>query len=102
VQGDGNPPMTAACKAAFLQAIADGKGFIGTQSAGTTFHPPGNKKHDPARNLDAGAKLDHYTRMLGASCINRDAQQKGRQIVADGRFPAMSEVPADFGPYTEW
>ena len=37
-QGDGNPPMTAAGKAAFLKAIADGKGFIGTHSASFASH----------------------------------------------------------------
>ena len=102
VQGDGNPPMTAAGKAAFLRAIADGKGFIGTHSAADTFHPPGNKEHGPARNVDDGDKLDDYTRMIGASFIKHDAQQKGRQIVADGKFPGMGEVPADFGPNEEW
>ncbi len=58
VQGDGNAPMTAAGKAAFLQTIADGKGFIGTHSAAEPFHPLGNQEHGPARNLDDGAKLD--------------------------------------------
>jgi hypothetical protein len=34
--------------------------------------------------------------------IKHDAPQKGRQIVADGMFPGMSEVRADFGPNEEW
>jgi hypothetical protein len=50
--------MTAAGKAAFLQTIADGKGFIGTHSAAEPFHPLGNQEHGPVRNLDDGAKLD--------------------------------------------
>ena len=65
--------MTAAGKAAFLQTIADGKGFIGTHSAAEPFHPLGNQEHGPARNLDDGAKLDDYTLRLGASLIKHDA-----------------------------
>ena len=38
---DGNPPMTAEGKTAFLQAIQDGKGFIGTHAATDTFHSAG-------------------------------------------------------------
>ena len=101
-QGDGNPPMTAAGKAAFLKAIADGKGFVGTHSAADTFHPPGNKDYGPQRNQDDGDKLDGYTRMLGASFIKHDAQQKAHQIIADAKFPGMSAVPVDFGPNEEW
>lgn len=101
-QGDGNPPMTAAGKAAFLKAIADGKGFVGTHSATDTFHPPGNKDNGPARYQDDGDNLDDYTRMIGASFIKHDAQQKAHQIVTDAKFPGVSAVPADFGPNEEW
>lgn len=101
-QGDGQPPMTSAGKAAFLAAIAEGKGFIGTHSASDTFHPPGNKDHGPARNRDDGENLDDYTRMIGASFIKHDAQQKARQLVADAKFPGMNAVPSDFGPLEEW
>jgi type 1 glutamine amidotransferase len=101
-QGDGNPPMTAAGKATFLQAIRDGKGFVGTHSASDTFHPPGNKGHGPARNQDDGDNLDDYTRMIGASFIKHDAQQKARQIVGSPKFPGIAALPAGFGPHEEW
>src|SRR5258706_10972665 len=100
--GDGNPPMTAAGKAAFLKAIENGKGFVGIHSASDTFHPPGNKEYGPQRYLDDGAKRDPYTKMIGGSFIKHDAQQKARQIVADAKFPGMAAVPADFGPLEEW
>ena len=35
---DGNPPMSKEGKEAFLQAIHDGKGFVGIHSATDTFH----------------------------------------------------------------
>ena len=101
-QGDGNPPMSAAGKAALLDAIANGKGFVGTHSAADTFHPPGNKDHGPARYVSDGDNADPYTKMIGTSFIKHDAQQKAHQIVADAKFPGMSAVPADFGPNEEW
>ena len=99
---DKNPPMSPAGKQALLDAIAGGKGFVGTHSASDTFHPPGNKEHGPARYVNDGDKADPYTKMLGGSFIKHDAQQKARQIVVDAKFPGMSAVPADFGPHEEW
>lgn len=102
VLGDGQPPMTAAGKQALLDAIAGGKGFVGTHSASDTFHPPGNKDPGPARNVSDGANVDPYGKMLGASFIKHDAQQKGHQIVIDPKFPGAASVPADFAPNEEW
>jgi uncharacterized protein len=101
-QGDGNPPMSAAGKQALLDAVAAGKGFVGTHSAADTFHAPGNKDHGPARYESDGAKTDPYGKMLGGSFIKHDAQQKARQIVADPKFPGVSALPPDFGPHEEW
>lgn len=101
-QGDGNPPMTPAGKQALLDAIAAGKGFIGTHNASDTFHAPGNQDHGPARNESDGANTDSYGKMLGASFIKHDAQQKARMIIADAKFPGMAAVPADFVLHEEW
>ena len=100
--GDGNPPMTEAGKRALLDAIASGKGFVGTHSAADTFHPPGNKENGPARYVYDGDKLDPYGAMLGGSFVKHDAQQKGHQIVVDAKFPGIAAVPADFAPVEEW
>jgi uncharacterized protein len=101
-QGDGNPPMTPAGKQALLDAIAGGKGFVGTHSAADTFHAPGNKEHGPARNEPDGDKTDPYGKMLGGSFIKHDAQQKARLLVADPKFPGVAALPPDFGPHEEW
>src|SRR3954465_3094556 len=101
-QGDGNPPMSVAGKAALLEAIANGKGFVGTHSASDTFHAPGNKDHGPARYESDGPNTDPYGKMLGGSFIKHDAQQKGHQIVVDSKFPGISAVPSDFAPHEEW
>ncbi|MBL9203987.1 MAG: ThuA domain-containing protein [Opitutaceae bacterium] len=101
-RGDGNPPMTAEGKAAFLRAIEQGKGFVGTHSATDTFHPPGNKDHGPARFQSDGDRVDPYGKMIGASFIKHGAQQPARMILVDPRFPGMEAIGADFGPHEEW
>jgi type 1 glutamine amidotransferase len=100
--GDGNPPMTPAGKAAFLKAIEQGKGFVGTHSATDTFHSPGNKEHGPERYVNDGDKADPYVKMIGAEFIKHGSQQKSHLIVTDAKFPGISAVPADFGPVEEW
>ncbi|MSU66312.1 MAG: ThuA domain-containing protein [Opitutus sp.] len=100
--GDGLPPMTAAGKAALLQAVKDGKGFVGVHSASNTFQAPGTAVYGPARHRSDGDKADPFIKMLGGEFINHGAQQAGRLSVADTKFPGMSAVPADFGMYDEW
>jgi type 1 glutamine amidotransferase len=99
---DKNPPMTKAGKQAFLDAIAAGKGFIGTHSATDTFHSPNNKDHGPARHVEDGDNADPYIKMIGGEFIVHGAQQPARQICVDKNFPGMSAVPDDFGPKEEW
>jgi uncharacterized protein len=86
---DNNPPMSKEGKAAFLEAIHNGKGFVGIHAATDTFHsgPDG---------------VDPYIQMIGGEFIKHDKQQTAHQIVADKNFPGMSMVPDDFGPLEEW
>ena len=81
--------MSKEGKAAFLQAIHDGKGFVGIHSATDTFHsgPQG---------------VDPYIKMIGGEFITHGSQQPAHQIVVDKNFPGMSAVPDDFGPTEEW
>jgi type 1 glutamine amidotransferase len=99
---DKNPPMSTEGKAAFLEAIHNGKGFIGTHSAEDTFHSPGGKEHGPARWVLDGDKADPYVKMIGGEFIIHGSQQAAHQIVVDRSFPGMSAVPDDFGPLEEW
>jgi hypothetical protein len=87
--GDRNPPMSKEGKAAFLQAIHDGKGFVGIHSATDTFHsgPQG---------------VDPYIKMIGGEFITHDGHVPGHLIVEDRNFPGMRDVPDDFGPPEEW
>jgi type 1 glutamine amidotransferase len=99
---DGNPPMSTEGKAAFLEAIHNGKGFIGVHSATDTFHSPGNKDFGPARFVNDGNNLDPYIKMIGAECIMHGSQQTAHQICVDKSFPGMSAVSDEFGPLEEW
>lgn len=100
---DHNPPMSKEGKAAFLEAIHNGKGFIGTHSAADTFHSPGFDPAHPEENYkNNGDNTDPYVQMIGAEFIVHGAQQPSHMIVADAKFAGASEVPADFKPLEEW
>ena len=99
---DKQPPMSPEGKAAFLKAIKNGKGFIGTHSATDTFHSPGNEKGGPGRYQNNGDAVDPYIGMIGAEFIMHGAQQKSHMICVDPKFPGMSVVKEDFGPHEEW
>jgi type 1 glutamine amidotransferase len=99
---DGQPPMTPEGKAAFLEAIYNGKGFIGTHSASDTSHSAGLNEGGPGRWKSDEGNLDPYIKMIGGEFIVHASQQTAHQIVVDKIFPGMSGVPDDFGPKEEW
>jgi type 1 glutamine amidotransferase len=99
---DKNPAMSKEGKTAFLEAIHEGKGFIGTHSATDTFHSPAGKEHGSPRWASDGENADPYVKMIGAEFIIHGSQQNAHQIVVDSNFPGMSAVPGDFGPMEEW
>ena len=92
---DGNPPMTAAGKAALLDAIAAGKGFVGIHSAADTFHTGETVDTDTNqprtwRYRSAGEKADPYIRMLGGELIVHGTQQVARARITDPKFPGLT------------
>ena len=99
---DGQPAMTPEGKAAFLEAIYNGKGFIGTHSASDTSHSGGLNDIGPGRWKSDEGNLDPYIKMIGGEFIVHGSQQTAHQIVVDKNFPGMSGVPDDFGPKEEW
>lgn len=90
------PPMSEEGKAAFLEAIKNGKGFIGTHSAGDTFHPTEPRED---RFKAFGEKNDPYLLMLGGEFIRHGKQQKVKMICADPKFPGAGE---SFEMMEEW
>lgn len=99
---DGNPAMSPEGKEALLQAIAAGKGFVGSHCASDTFHSPGGAEIAGARFKNDGENADPYIKMLGGEFIKHGDQQEAHLIVADPKFPGISGVPEDNRFREEW
>ncbi|HYG23763.1 MAG TPA: ThuA domain-containing protein [Verrucomicrobiae bacterium] len=96
-RGDNFPLMTLDGKKAFLDAIQNGKGFIGCNTAVYTFIErlsPGEK--------DTGTNASRYTRMIGAGYIGHNEVQPGYFTYMDHSFPGMESVPSDYRPLDQW
>jgi type 1 glutamine amidotransferase len=93
---DGSPPVPPEGKKALLEAVAAGKGFVGSHCASDTYHSPGRRDRNQERD-----KLDPYIAMLGGEFIVHGRQQKAFQRVLDGKFPGLEGVK-DFELNEEW
>ncbi len=96
--------MSPEGKASFLEAIKNGKGFIGTHSASDTFHTnePTEESDRAGRYENFGDKADPYIRMLGGEFIKHGPQQKATMRVVDQNFPGMKEAGPSFELNEEW
>jgi uncharacterized protein len=89
---DGSPPMTAQGKRRLLDAVAQGKGFVGFHAATDTFHSPGNQ-----------AEVDPYIAMIGGEFVTHGAQQEASLHAVSGFFYKNIGVPAEGLSFTdEW
>jgi type 1 glutamine amidotransferase len=93
---DDQPPMLPEGKKALLQAIASGKGFVGSHCASDTFHTPGPKFQNQPRE-----QLDPYIAMIGGEFIRHGQQQRARMHVIDKNFPGFKDQE-DFDVHEEW
>lgn len=93
---DNSPPMTKAGKKALLDAVADGKGFVGCHCASDTFHSKGDAWQNQERD-----KVDPYIAMLGGEFIVHGDQQKAWMRVVDPNFPGI-QGQEDFERNEEW
>src|SRR5262249_8277492 len=91
---DKKPPKAAEGKSALLQAIRNGKGFVGTHSATDTFHTQPDS--DPERYVSHGEKVDPYIAMIGAEFIAHGAQQTSKMVVVDPKFPGFGDLGNSF------
>ena len=99
---DGQPAMTAAGKQALLDAVKNGKGFIGSHSASDTFHTNNEAKKGPERYKNFGAAADPYVRMLGGEFIKHGAQQQATMRCVDAKFPGLGKHAEGFDLKEEW
>lgn len=99
---DKNPPMTPEGKAALLDAIRNGKGFIGTHSATDTFHTQPDPPDRSNRYVSHGDNVDPYIAMIGGEFIRHGKQQKARMIGVDPKFPGCDRAGSGFEMLEEW
>lgn len=97
------PAMSAEGKAAFLKAIAAGKGYLGFHCATDTFHSP--KRPRPTDQLLRDAAYDDvrdpYIGMIGGEFAGHGSQQKSKMRVATKTFPGLEGLE-DFEMHEEW
>jgi len=102
---DKQPPMTAAGKQKFLDAIHDGKGFAGIHAASDTFHTEPDTKDLSSRYVAYGEKSDPYLRMLGGEFIIHGSNprlQTCKVIINDPKFPGLEGVSSPVEFTEEW
>ncbi|HSV13664.1 MAG TPA: ThuA domain-containing protein [Tepidisphaeraceae bacterium] len=104
---DRNPPMTPAGKAAFLDAIKNGKGFVGVHSATDTFHTGETAATDTNvartwRYRNVGDQADPYVRMIGAEFIIHSVQQAATMRIVDPKFPGFGGHGDNVKMMDEW
>ncbi|HMO35814.1 MAG TPA: ThuA domain-containing protein [Gemmatales bacterium] len=92
---DNTPPMPPDGKKALLDAIASGKGFIGSHCASDTFHSPGD--HNSNQPV---SERDPYIQMLGGEFIVHGEQFKATMKVSSD-FRAIQGLQ-DFDMHEEW
>jgi hypothetical protein len=92
---DGSQPMSPAGKQRFLDAIAAGKGFVGSHCASDTFHSQG-----PAGENQVNR--DPYISMIGGEFITHGPQQTAGQIVVEDKFPGAADLGRSFKLNEEW
>ncbi len=85
----GTPPMTADGKKRLLDAVANGKGFIGFHAATDTFH-------------SRGSEIDPFIAMIGGEFIVHGRQQEATLRNTSPRFPGMGNVGETLRLMEEW
>ncbi len=91
---DESPPMSAAGKRRFLDAIAAGKGFAGFHSATDTFHSKGPRN-------EIQSEVDPYIAMIGGEFVIHGAQQEASLHAVSQFFYKNIGVPSEGLSFTE-
>jgi uncharacterized protein len=92
---DDEPAMSSQGKANLLEAIRNGKGFIGSHCASDTFHSEGSRSENQA-------KPDPYIQMIGGEFIRHGRQQEATMRIASPKFPGLESSQENFTLNEEW
>ena len=97
------PPIPAGGKEAFLNAIADGKGFLGFHCASDTFHSKNRGKlgEQLLRDKPQEDVRDPFIKMIGGEFAGHGSQQKATMKVTSNAFPGLEDLK-DFNFQEEW
>lgn len=88
---DKQPPVSKEHRAAILDFVHNGGGFVGTHCGGAdTFHNWVEGAHKP------------FLDMVGGEFKGHGAQQVSRVEVVDPSFPAVAHLPKQFSLNDEW
>lgn len=105
---DGNPPMSAKGKAALLEWVAQGGGFVAVHAGSDCFHTyeafDGNTPKDARgyRYRLNGEASDPYIKMLGGEFINHGPQQIAKARVTSPDFPGFGGLGENVEVKEEW
>lgn len=102
---DKNPPMSAAGKQKFLDAIHGGMGFVGIHAASDTFHTQPDPQDNSNRYVAHREQSDPYLRMLGGEFITHGSTprlQDTNLIIDDPKFPGLEGVSSPVKFNDEW
>jgi type 1 glutamine amidotransferase len=97
------PGMPPGAKDAFLEAIKNGKGFIGFHCAADTFHSASHIRGQLLRDINEKGDdaFDPYISMLGGEFITHGKQQNATLKAIDSKFPGASAF-SDTSFVEEW
>ena len=90
-------PMSAEGKAALLEAVQQGKGFVALHNGSDTFHSPGSRWLDQKPE-----EVDPYIAMLGGEFISHGEQQVARARIVDPKFPGFNDIGPVLEIKEEW
>ena len=91
----GEPPMSAAGKQRFLDAIAGGKGFAAFHSSCASWRTPGERDAN-------SAKRDPYITLIGGEFVAHGPQQEATMRVTSPEFPGVNGLGDSFELLEEW
>lgn len=95
---DGSKPIPPDAKLGFIQAIEEGKGFVGFHCASDTYHSAGAHNWDN-QPVD---QRDPYIKMLGGEFISHGKQQSTRMACTGNSFPGFDKIGGGFDMHEEW
>ncbi len=98
---ENEPPMSKEGKQRLLDAIADGKGFIGFHSSCACWRTPEKQGGSDTQDVK-NREVDPYLAMLGGEFVAHGPQQEATMRIVSEHFPGMQGLGKSFRMREEW